>query len=461
MNKNRLVIFFSILLALNSLPSQAKESNLSGAFPNVISGARPLVFGSAFAGIYDDIDVLYSNPAAVSELYQLGVIASHTNLFNCEGLYYDSIGVLYSSLPAFLPKGLVFKRLGTKSIIKTDEKGSIIDLDSTYAENTCEFIFPYKLPHNFSLGITPKFLILQADKGASGFGLDAGLLNTSILEVGRYKLSGGVLLNNIYSSLGFEEGGKENLPKEIKTAIGLNSRRLNLYAGMSPAIGVLNLAGELNLSDFFSLRGGYENNDGESILRAGVGVKLLGTGINYAYENHPTLGDTHRVSISYTSDLRGDIYIPEVPLGSKIIVNNETYIESAEKKNITIKVLPGEYSVEVHDKEGVLKQMGPPQDKYHVYSKETVTVSVAPAYETYKEGMKLFEACEYEKALAKFKYTIKAAPQFADVWYQSGRTYEFLLMKTEAIEAYKKSLELKPKEYEFLNQVIKDIEGQD
>jgi tetratricopeptide (TPR) repeat protein len=68
----------------------------------------------------------------------------------------------------------------------------------------------------------------------------------------------------------------------------------------------------------------------------------------------------------------------------------------------------------------------------------------------YAQGMRLYEAREYQQALEAFREAVKAEPKYASAYNYLGLTYKKLGLYDEAAQAYVKAIQLQPQNFVFL-----------
>ncbi len=69
----------------------------------------------------------------------------------------------------------------------------------------------------------------------------------------------------------------------------------------------------------------------------------------------------------------------------------------------------------------------------------------APADEYLKRGIALYRAKRYSEALVKFQYAVRVAPRHDEAWAWLGVTYIALGRNSEALAAFRRSVELNPR----------------
>lgn len=79
-----------------------------------------------------------------------------------------------------------------------------------------------------------------------------------------------------------------------------------------------------------------------------------------------------------------------------------------------------------------------------------------PAEISLNEGLKFYEAKNYEKALASFKEALRLQPDLANGCFQAGRSHYQLKQYPEAIAAFERSLQLKTENPHFIYEWIGD-----
>ena len=163
------------------------DKGTSGAqFLKIAPSARPAGMGEAFAGVDDDINAIYYNPAGLGTLKKVEVTGSHASMF--EDLAYDYAAVsvpllawkkdqrpknLYGTL-AFSVANLSVSKIERRSTTETDTPSD------TFGSSDFAYTLAYgiSLPDTgLSFGATAKYIDQEIDSAkASAFAMDTGIL---------------------------------------------------------------------------------------------------------------------------------------------------------------------------------------------------------------------------------------------------------------------------------------------
>lgn len=168
------------------------DRGTSGAqFLKISPSARPAGMGEAFAGVADDVNAVYYNPAGLGALKNVQATGSHSSLFQDMSYEFAAVSVpLLSWVDTRQAKNaygvlgvsvsnLSVGKIERRSTVETDTPSDLFgSSDFAYAIS-----YGYAMPDtNLSLGATAKFIDQQIDSAkSSAFALDVG----SLYRVGR------------------------------------------------------------------------------------------------------------------------------------------------------------------------------------------------------------------------------------------------------------------------------------
>jgi len=324
---------------------------LGAAFLNIEAGTRPVGMGGAFAGLADDVNSLFYNPAGLTSVDYRELTAMQN--FWLAGINNESIGYAHR-VPFGGDKGVVgLSFLGAFSTIEA-RSGQSDEPDGTFTASSFAIGLSYghELANGVSLGGTAKFISQQFDtEDSTGFAGDAGVL----LSGGRF--SAGACLQNLGSlsseeslPVNFRAGSAIHLitPEDGGTETGATvagQRDAATAEGKAPSEGttpaaseagllpMLILAADVNVPlskelkvagyttlhiglegwfyDKLALRVGYSfdskttsENLTNKRLSAGLGLRAWGTSslenvnfqFDYAFVPNNDIGNVHRIS---------------------------------------------------------------------------------------------------------------------------------------------------------------------
>ncbi|MFQ6043646.1 MAG: PorV/PorQ family protein [Candidatus Poribacteria bacterium] len=341
-------ISFLFVLSATFIPSAvwADKSDIhqdagttGAAFLKIEAGSRPASMGGAFAGLADDANAIFYNPAGLTSIVDRELTAMQNFWF--AGINNESIGYVQRLGDGAF--GLSF--LG--AFAKIDERSEPSE-DPMRTFNASSFAFGLSYGHelvkDLSVGGTVKFLSQQFDiEDWTGVAGDAGILwGVERLRVGASIQNLGVLKS---------EGNEDPLPINIRVGGAFHL----IFAGTAaeteeptkssqtegepnpseekkvpsePIIQsepepLLTIVGDVSISkdgypvvhlgvenwfhEILALRVGYSFSQGDDVSRgftAGLGLRAWGTApleninfqFDYAFAPNGEVGDTHRIS---------------------------------------------------------------------------------------------------------------------------------------------------------------------
>ena len=315
--KNTIV---NILLILSiTLCATTSASAGRGAFAGDSIGARASILGEAFIALADDANALRWNPAGLTQLLQPELTSSHINFFSLGGYFdysdnssainEDFIGIAFPNHIA--PLGISFLNLGTSGMLHADESGAIISSNTSYAERiiTLSVGKEFKIKGiSLSTGCNLNRFSIGGQSDSAGFGMDGGLL----LETPGILPEFGLMLRGLFMDTTLGDGA--TIPPKTDFAMAFSPwRALKFVGGLSKTSGNATMQYSTGLEfDFhylsplsFSLLTGYkalgtlENGTFESQGKStaiGGSMRISRYKLDYAYEQHSLMGDTHRVT---------------------------------------------------------------------------------------------------------------------------------------------------------------------
>ncbi|MDD5209144.1 MAG: PorV/PorQ family protein [Elusimicrobiales bacterium] len=265
-------------------------------------GARPAAMGETFAGVADDVNSIYWNPAGLAGLERREATLSHA-------LWLE--GITYSNGACALPLrkgtiGVAFNVLNTGDIQKVDNTG--LRLAENFNQVDAMGIFSYARKRGaLALGANLKYISSRIEEEtAHSYAADLGALYSGFRPWGK-KLSLGLSVQNMgtkaeYVSEKFSlpvvirAGGSLQLFKSLLIASDLNymEGNVNLHSGAeyTRAFGTVVLAARAGFKDDTIKELGALSG-----LTAGLGVKWGGYQLDYAWNSFTDLGITQRISL--------------------------------------------------------------------------------------------------------------------------------------------------------------------
>jgi hypothetical protein len=289
------------------------SANTGASFLKIPVGPRVVGMGEAAVAYIDDASALYYNPAGIANVPSFDVLLSHNQWFL--DMNHEYVAGVYGNeeLGRF---GLAFDYWGSGSLQGVNIRGETIPGYVFSAEDWSVELGYGRSISSLAVGLGFKLVHDQEESlSTSAVAIDAGVMYKTPLA--------GLKLGAAVASIGtkgklYQES--YDLPFQarlgarydysivgvavdaILSGEGLGTRS-DSSAGsvMSPPLGIA--AGvECRPVDQLALRVGYRTEsdyDGFSGLRAGLGVRLHGLGVDYAFAPYGKLGASHRISISH------------------------------------------------------------------------------------------------------------------------------------------------------------------
>lgn len=303
-------IGLTMILLVGTSGSYAANKNVgtTGAqFLKIGSGARPVGMGRAFAGVADDVNSLYWNPAGIGQLAKPEFTAMHLEYF--QDINYEYLGYA-QPLGGFGNLGFSAIYLNMSDLEKRAADTIVGNTDtwdgSKFKASDSAGILTYAkgFGESFFAGLNLKYINSKIEtESGTAFAGDIG---------GLYKLSSslttGLVVQNIGSKLKFIEEG-DNLPLNVKLGFGYKALKDALTLGLDlnyPTDNDFNAAaGGEYLWRFgedlgLAIRTGYQSGTdlgSLSGLSAGAGFSWRGYGLDFAWVPYGDLGTTYRFSI--------------------------------------------------------------------------------------------------------------------------------------------------------------------
>ena len=317
-----LVLFFHLIFLSFAGPG-------SGAFSTSGGGARDRIFDESFAAIADDANTMRWNPAGITLLQQIEVTFSHASLFSLGNGSFDYSDISSSvnedvvnvAIPNFIvPFGISYHNVGTHGLIFTDEKGAILDLNGQYTERVLTLSTGNTLAvseNKLAFGVNLNNYTVNSLHKRRGFGIDTGFL---LSPKTRFIPQVGLTLNGLSSGfeLSSDQNGEGSIPPRFTIGFAyhmLQEDQLTIASGLAKTSATENwkysIASEYDIYRFYpihlSLRLGYQFRGSRLENKLNVDVGGWNSGfslymnrfkLDYSYEPHISLGNTHRMTVS-------------------------------------------------------------------------------------------------------------------------------------------------------------------
>ena len=248
-----------------------------GAFETSGIDARSSALGNATNSLSRGAVSSFLNPAGLAELDQAESFLSYSNQFGLSELSQEAVGI-----------GFNLKRVGLAVGLANFGKANF------YQEQRVNLSAGKEIVSGVNLGITLNYLILKAEgyENQNAAALDLGFqwekskfrLGGVVKNVNQPQIGGDVVLRNYNFGVLYKA-----LPE------------VNLSAGLyydTDFKEQVQLGQELNLSDNFALRAGFQTEPNRYSF--GAGFLWSKIEIDYAYVNHPELGGSHGVGMKFT-----------------------------------------------------------------------------------------------------------------------------------------------------------------
>lgn len=329
----------SLLLVLTAILSSSlaygqSAATYAGEFMQLGVGARSMALGGAGVAISKDVTAGYWNPAGLIGLTYPSLAGMYENRF--DGTVNYNYGAFGAPMGSDASIGLSVFNISIPGIkdtrsawIDMNQNGQVDDADrfdtskvKTFSNWDWGIYLSYAkaADSQFSYGATAKVLLRKLDEqnSALGFGFDIGaryLLTPKIVF--------GATVQDITTTLlSYSSGTKELVTPTLKlgTAIHVfitedgyhqvvptldadlkfDSRGEAAMVSAGPISADMHLGMEYRFGELFAIRGGYSD---QKALTFGAGVKLPKLNVDYAFMSFnqlDQLGNTHRISFSFT-----------------------------------------------------------------------------------------------------------------------------------------------------------------
>lgn len=290
---------FILLLVVLILPVNVDSAGTTGAeFLKIGIGARPVGMGNTFAGVADDINSIYWNPAGLSNIKDLEASFMHYEGF--ENIRYEFIGC-GKNIENFGVVAGSISYLHMDELIGRNMAGRLTNNFTAY-DLAAVLSYSYNFSNSLSTGLNIKIIHEQIEKEkATGFGVDVGAL---------YKIKNikfGLSIQNFGSGLKFIKE-REPLPFNIKIGSSYIFEFTNFTTLFALDIDfpikddpIVSVGSELSFFDMFSVRSGYKFDKklvAPTGLSVGGGIKYKNYSVDYAYRPFGDLGNSHYLSLT-------------------------------------------------------------------------------------------------------------------------------------------------------------------
>jgi hypothetical protein len=281
-------------------------------FLGVEQNARAGALAGSFVANGDDANVIFYNPAGISQHQGTPVSFSYTSYF--VDISSASLAVTHDFGIGRFSAGLVY--FGYGDMAKMDEYANNF---GDFGAHDMAFLLGYgsQMGENFYYGLNAKFIYSGIDDYTStGLAFDLGL--QYVIPESQWNFGFSVL--NLGSQLESYGGHKEDLPLDMRLGFSkrvertpfmiffsfnrLNEDEDNFFKHFQYFTG----GAEIILGPSFKLRLGYDNmkrkdmkvggSAGLAGISGGVGIKIKDYNVDYGYSSWGLIGGIHRFSIS-------------------------------------------------------------------------------------------------------------------------------------------------------------------
>lgn len=338
MRTNKIIFALILLLLPQFLSAQfvadvSKRATTAAPFLNISQGARASGMGSAFVAVADDPTSIFWNVAGLARLQNNSAVFDHTKWIADIGYNFGAVSLNLGSFGAlgfsFVSSDIDEMKVTTvKEPLGTGETFGVTDAAFSIA-------WAFNLTDNFSIGFNPKVIYQSIWKMSNyAFAMDLGILydtpfdgftlGMAITNFGSKMNLSGTNSVVLYDDDPLSNGNNGRIPAELqvsnwdlplgfKVGVSYKKQFLNVHnfilsvdaSHPNDNYESLNLGGEYNFDDIFSIRGGYKSlflEDSEESFTLGAGIKQYIVGnisiqFDYAYADFNLLGDYQKFSV--------------------------------------------------------------------------------------------------------------------------------------------------------------------
>jgi len=279
-----LVLLFA--LAAGATASAAEDPVGTAAMLDIGLGARALGMGGAHIAVADDAAAVYYNPAGLAFIDGRHITSLYTNQFGAAG--YMGLGYAQRYVGAGAMK------LDASGIDETDEFANVTGVfgvtDLTLILGAAARAMP-QLGVGGAVKYYSQALPANSGRGVTG---DIGVLFAT--DSGRFRI--GAVCRNALGSLKYDSGHTDAFDRSFGAGVAVRPMdNLLLAADVIWKGGIdARIGGEFRLGKF-AVRAGGGYRDEKLSLSAGAGFVMPLFSIDYAYQTHSVLPDSHRLSL--------------------------------------------------------------------------------------------------------------------------------------------------------------------
>lgn len=282
-----LVLALSVVLAAGAVCSAAADPVGTAAMLDIGMGARALGMGGAHIAVADDAAAVYYNPAGLAFMEGRHIGSLYTKQLGAAGY----MGLGYAQRYA----GMGALRLDASDIEETDEFANITGV---FAATDLTLILSAGAPLMPGVGVGGAIKYYsQALPGNSGRGVTGDIGALFAASGGRLRL--GAVCRNVLGSVKYSSGHIDAFDRSLGVGIAVRPiDDLLLAADVIWKDGIdARIGGEFRLGRLAVRAGGGYQSD-EMSFSVGAGFLMPFFGIDYAYQTHAVMPDSHRLSLS-------------------------------------------------------------------------------------------------------------------------------------------------------------------
>jgi hypothetical protein len=279
-----LVLLFALAAGATTLA--AEDPVGTAAILDIGLGARALGMGGAHIAVANDAATVYYNPAGLAFIDGRHIVSLYTSQFGAA----DYMGLGYAQ--RYVGAGAM--KLDASGIDETDEfanETGVFDVtDLTLILGAAAKVMP-QLGVGGAVKYYSQALPANSGRGVTG---DIGVLFAT--DSGKFRL--GAVCRNVLGSLKYDSGHTDAFDRSFGAGVAvLPMDNLLLAADVIWKDGVdARVGGEFRLGKF-AVRAGGGYRDERLSFSAGAGFVMPLFSVDYAYQTHSVLPDSHRLSL--------------------------------------------------------------------------------------------------------------------------------------------------------------------
>jgi len=271
----------------------AGGAQAAGVFDNLALSPRARAMGGAFVALSDDETAVFTNPAALSMLSEIGVYSSYGDLYGYDFLMLGSGAAAFPTPYGTIGVGIRYLNVEYGGNDLENEYTTTVAHGFTVMEDAHSSLsFGYSL-NLYGLSYPTESVGGEDLGSANTFGLDVGVLGTL-----RGRTRFGLFVKNLNNpKLG--DPDPKDLPQWFAAGVCYSP-----YAGVATSLELqkqdtedlrASAGFEFDLTDYATLRGGLQNQPNR--LSVGFGTHWRMIRFDYSYTSHATLPGSHHYGL--------------------------------------------------------------------------------------------------------------------------------------------------------------------